>query len=161
MPGRSPTPRRLIDQLFRLKQVGLADANAVLLDRRTRLQFDFSVQPTALARSYRCRLTLLQKGLAPEAYVLSPDLLEVADGKRPPHIYDHAEGRTQLCLYTPGVGEWTPQLWLAETMLPWTISWLRFYEIWLATGDWEGGGEHPPSEPLPPRRRFGMAARRR
>jgi hypothetical protein len=141
--------------------VGLSDSRGVLLDCRKRLQFDFTVQPTVLSRLYRCRLTLSRDGFDPKAYILNPDLQELASGKLPPHIYDHVEGRTQLCLYNPGSGEWTPQSWLAETMLPWTISWLRFYEIWLETGKWEGGGDHPSSEKRPPRRRYGMAGRRR
>jgi hypothetical protein len=29
--------------------------------------------------------------------------------------------------------------------LPWAAYWLAFYEYWLATGHWLGGGEHPPA----------------
>ncbi|MGH8092034.1 MAG: hypothetical protein ACREIF_00990 [Chthoniobacterales bacterium] len=29
---------------------------------------------------------------------------------------------------------------LADTIVPWTSRWLYFYEIWLATGEWMGGG---------------------
>lgn len=32
---------------------------------------------------------------------------------------------------------------LADTIIPWTVEWLYFYELWLATGEWLGGGEHP------------------
>lgn len=32
-------------------------------------------------------------------------------------------------------------LW--ETVIPWTSEWLLHYEVWLATGDWHGRGEHP------------------
>ena len=160
-PGRLPTARSLVVQLYRLKNLGLSDASGILLDDRARLQFDFTVQPTGLSRMYRCRLTLSRDGFDPKAHVLSPDLRDLANGKLPPHTYGHAAGRTQLCLYNPSSGDWTPQSWLADTMLPWTISWLRFYEIWLATGEWEGGGDHPSSEQKPPRRRYGMAGRRK
>lgn len=161
MVGRPPSARPLIAQLHKLTQLRLHDAHAGLLDRRRKLRFDFTVQPTALSREYRCRLTLSTAGFDPEAYVLSPDLQELSGATRPPHIYDYAEGRTRLCLYSPGSDQWTSQSWLSETMLPWTVSWLRFYEIWLATGKWEGDGDHPSSDPIPPRRRYGMAARRR
>ncbi len=32
---------------------------------------------------------------------------------------------------------------LADTILPWASLWLFYYEVWLATGEWVGGGEHP------------------
>ena len=31
---------------------------------------------------------------------------------------------------------------ISNTIIPWTIEWLYFYELWLATGEWLGGGEH-------------------
>jgi len=32
---------------------------------------------------------------------------------------------------------------LADTIVPWLMSWLFFYEIWHAIGEWLGGGvEH-------------------
>jgi len=31
---------------------------------------------------------------------------------------------------------------MGRTILPWTSLWLHFYEIWLVTGVWHGGGEH-------------------
>jgi hypothetical protein len=35
-------------------------------------------------------------------------------------------------------------MFLADTILPWAVEWLAYYEIWLATGVWYGGGEWPP-----------------
>lgn len=32
---------------------------------------------------------------------------------------------------------------LADTYVPWTMEWLVDFELWLATGEWLGGGEHP------------------
>jgi hypothetical protein len=40
--------------------------------------------------------------------------------------------------------EWTVGMSIANTIVPWTSEWLAHYEIWLATGDWQGGGEWPP-----------------
>lgn len=34
-------------------------------------------------------------------------------------------------------------MWLVDSVLLWASLWLFFYEVWLATGDWLGGGEHP------------------
>ena len=32
---------------------------------------------------------------------------------------------------------------LFDTLIPWTAEWLWYFEDWLATGVWSGGGEHP------------------
>lgn len=143
-------------QLYRLDALGLTKAHGAVLDRGAGLRFDFSVKPHAIAREYRCRLELRVGGRRPEAYVLQPDLQQLAGGRRPPHIYDYLNGCTRLCLFMPSSDEWTPQSWLSDTMLPWTISWLRYYELWLDTDEWEGGGKHPGQR----RRRYGIAGRR-
>ena len=53
-----------------------------------------------------------------------------------PHTYPGNE----LCLFYPG--EWQHDRFLAVTIVPWTAEWLLHYEIWLATGEWTGGGRH-------------------
>lgn len=37
---------------------------------------------------------------------------------------------------------------LSTTVVPWTAEWLIHYEVWLATGQWTGGG-HAPTAPHP------------
>ncbi|WP_258193290.1 hypothetical protein [Paraburkholderia sp. BL25I1N1] len=32
---------------------------------------------------------------------------------------------------------------LADTHLAWTVEWLGYFEEWLVTGEWAGGGYHP------------------
>lgn len=32
---------------------------------------------------------------------------------------------------------------LDQTIVPWTMLWLFYFEEWLASGDWKGGGMHP------------------
>lgn len=34
-------------------------------------------------------------------------------------------------------------MYVCDTIVPWTAEWLLNYELWLATGEWVGGGEHP------------------
>jgi len=36
-----------------------------------------------------------------------------------------------------------PQLKLTQTLIPWTAEWLWYFEDWLTTRDWAGGGMHP------------------
>ena len=32
-----------------------------------------------------------------------------------------------------------------QTVVPWTSLWLFYFEDWLASNEWKGGGEHPPA----------------
>lgn len=157
MIGRAATAPTLAAQLVRLNSLRLANADGAVLERGGKLRFDFSVQPFVGSREYRCRIELPRARHNPHPYVLSPDLQALADGRRPPHIYDYNRGRTRLCLFMPGDGEWHAGLWLSETIVPWTVEWLRYYELWLVNGVWHGGGEHPETEP---RRRYGIRRKR-
>jgi hypothetical protein len=66
-------------------------------------------------------------------------------GERIPHIYwnEAAPGFPHLCLYDPAQDEWLPDRPIADTIIPWAISWLAFFECWVLTGEWKGGGRHP------------------
>lgn len=76
---------------------------------------------------------LCEQTQAPAVRVLSPPLEE-----RSPHIYPDGS----LCLYWPKEWKWSPKELLALTILPWTASWLYFYELWLDTGAWLGTSSH-------------------
>lgn len=104
--------------------------------RGARLVWVGWLQPTALSRRYRIRIDLAHDGL-PQVRVVEPTL-ESRSGEQLPHTY---RGGT-LCLYSPG--DWHPSLSLAVTLVPWASECLLNYEIWLATGEWYGGGAWPP-----------------
>jgi hypothetical protein len=36
-----------------------------------------------------------------------------------------------------------PDEYIFERIIPWIIKWFFFYEEWLASGEWKGGGKHP------------------
>jgi hypothetical protein len=61
--------------------------------------------------------------------------LEVRAGERLPHVYP----LNTLCLYLGE--EWSWAHWLTD-LVGWASEWLFFYEVWLATGTWLGGGLH-------------------
>lgn len=107
------------------------------------LVYRFQVTPSAFSRDYNCVLRIKPDSRAPAMIVLQPDLFALADGRRPPHIYPHLGRGAMLCLWWPKHREWLPQMKLAETFLPWTVEWLWYFEDWLTTDDWAGGGEHP------------------
>ena len=66
-------------------------------------------------------------------------------GELVPHIYfnQHDPDNPFLCLYDPKERYWTPEEYIADTIIPWTIDWLFFFEAWLDSGEWKGGGRHP------------------
>jgi hypothetical protein len=72
--------------------------------------------------------------------VEAPDLEALAGGNDLPHVYRNP---TRLCLFLPGAGEWQPWMRVDQTIVPWSLLWLWYFEEWLATGDWKGGGIHP------------------
>lgn len=74
---------------------------------------------------------------------MSPNLPVLAEGRPLPHVYRHDEAGTKLCLWLPRKNEWLPQMPLGETYIPWTSEWLNYFEEWLLTDEWAGGGEHP------------------
>lgn len=82
----------------------------------------------------------------PRVFVRDP-LLKMRDGRGCPHRH----GNDEPCLYYHHGTEWNTGMLLAETIVPWTSLWLYFYELWLATGDWKGGGiPHVPATRTPP-----------
>lgn len=83
-------------------------------------------------------------GANPEVRVLSPELKRLTGNVEGslPHVYGPSDDPT-LCLYDPEAGEWNSTMLIAHKIIPWTIDWLTFYEFWLMTGVWSGGGRHP------------------
>jgi hypothetical protein len=96
-----------------------------------------TIRPTPISQVYRVRI-VYKLGDAPNVRVLSPKLGHRPDGSRAPHLYADDEP----CLYLPGSGEWDSTQPIAATIVPWLSLWLFHYEVWLATGDWLGGGVH-------------------
>ncbi len=102
------------------------------------------VQPTEVSEVYRVKIEY-QVWEPPSVWVTSPQLTCRENAKKIPHMY----GQRELCLYLPGSGEWSGDLSLGHTLIPWISEWLFFYEMWHATGEWLGGGVEPAvNEPI-------------
>ena len=86
----------------------------------------------------RVAVRLVEPGLS----YRHPDTGELAH-----HIYLDIDDPPQscLCLYDYRDDEWGPHRSIADTIIPWASEWLFFYEAWLATGKWSGGGRDHPS----------------
>lgn len=111
---------------------------------------------TPIMRRYRVRVTYFRRRFF-DTWTLENSYasVQVVDpaiglnprgtGKWPPHIY-YNESDPQyprLCLYDPKERSWSPREYIADTIIPWAIDWLFFFERWMDTGEWEGGGRHP------------------
>ena len=99
---------------------------------RTGLTWTGNLQPTELSREYTVQIRY-KPPLPPRVRVLSD--LPSREGEPYPHTYRDGS----LCLYK--AGEWSAEMLIADTIVPWASEWLIHYEIWLATGKWYGGGE--------------------
>ncbi|MDQ5822777.1 MAG: hypothetical protein M3441_01020 [Chloroflexota bacterium] len=64
--------------------------------------------------------------------------------RKPPHIWLPDDS---LCLYRREERPWRTTDVIAYTIVPWTISWLGFYELWIDTDRWLGPeAPHTPKE---------------
>ena len=103
------------------------------------------VRPSKLSRSYD--ITVKYNGITPEVYLYNQGIMMKED-EYIPHCYRrHYNSKddeyVKLCLYYPKYHEWSRDMFLSDTIIPWAIDWLYFYELWRITGKWLGGGiEH-------------------
>lgn len=102
--------------------------------------YEFSAKPSPLSRNYSIRITM-KKNKWPKVYVTSPNLLELANGRKIPHLY--SQKKQKLCLFLPQVMEWHSAKILSRTVVPWIYLWLFYFEEWLFSDEWKGGGIHP------------------
>lgn len=130
---------------LRLQQMALMkafpDSESVI--SKNELVWRGHVVPTLMCRCYKLELRY-KLGRSPQVSLVEPQM-ETRHGEKPPHLY---QGDI-LCLYFPG--EWNGSMFLVNTILPWASEWLLHYEIWLACGEWKGGGKHPSSPKPRPR----------
>lgn len=131
-------PLPLAAQVMRLRQ--LFPESMIQYKGHETIVWKGSLQPTPLSRPYLLRLDYKLKKW-PKIWLMNPPL-ETRDGERAPHLYID----DSLCLFHPSYKEWSSDKLIADTIIPWASLWLYYYEIWLATGNWHGGGEHPPAK---------------
>ena len=108
---------------------------------RSRLNWTHPIRPHALAHTYTCKIVY---GLEdyPEIFCLNPKLSALAGVRKLPHVYSWTES-ISLCLFRRTSDAWNSRMILAKTAIPLTYAWLAFFEDWLFSGEWRGGGTHP------------------
>lgn len=112
--------------------------------RGSKLIAEGEIQPTEISAIYRVRIEYAA-GAPPDVRVVSPELMPIDGAARVKHTYPGGN----LCLYLPNNGEWSGDMSLAHCIIPWISTWLFYYEMWHATGEWLGGGHEPdPVNPI-------------
>ena len=107
------------------------------------------VRPSELSRTYD--ITVKYNGKIPDVYLYNQGIMTKGDEYIPHCFRRHYKNKedeyVKLCLYYPRYNEWSNDMFLSETVIPWTIDWLYYYELWRITGKWLGGGiEHEKDE---------------
>lgn len=105
---------------------------------RDSIQWTGQIEPLPICDTYTIKVDYTTGGY-PQVRVLSPELVVAPGRKVIPHMFD----QEILCLFRGRNRHWHPGDGFNRNIIPWTSMWLYYYEIWLATGEWHGGGEHP------------------
>jgi hypothetical protein len=104
---------------------------------RNQLRCVGSLQPSPTSDKYIIEIEY-RVPTRPRVRVVRPQLKLAPGRTKLPHVFKEND----LCLYL--IGEWRPDLKISEYIIPWISLWLFFYEVWLVTGEWLGGGHEPP-----------------
>ncbi len=96
------------------------------------------LQPTPESGEYLIKIRARVGSKIVGIFPIKPKIERFVNGKKVPHMYKDGS----LCLFYPKYCEWNYSDSWAETLIPWTSLWLFYYELWLQTGEWLGGGVH-------------------
>lgn len=129
---------RLIDQMVALK-ISYPEASCYI--RCGVLYWSGKICPSPLSQDYSVHL---EYKLRKRPYVTAQGQnLKRLDDPKFPHKFhvDKEKQIVEMCLYLSP--DFSSHMLLADTVIPWAVEWLYYYEIWLATDEWCGGGKHP------------------
>jgi len=116
--------------------IRLAFPDFHVLTARNQLRCVGVLQPSAMSDPYTVQLEYEVRA-RPRVRILQPEL-RLAKGKtKLPHVFPGNE----LCLHLST--DWRPDQKICDFIIPWISVWLYFYEMWLVTGEWIGGGHEP------------------
>jgi hypothetical protein len=116
--------------------LGLAFPEFRVRTARNQLRCTGVLQPSATGDAYTVLLEY-DVPARPRVHVLEPELRLPKGKTKLPHVFPGNE----LCLHLST--DWRPDQKICEFIMPWISVWLYFYEVWLVTGEWLGGGHEP------------------
>lgn len=137
-------------KFFKRKNISLANQSRLISQKypevkceikRNQLILEGKIKPTSLSREYNIKI-ICKETLRPQV-ILYGDKIEGIDREDFPHHFkiDKDKQEVYLCLHLPY--EFDYSYFICDTIIPWAQEWLYFYEIWLSTGKWCGGGHAP------------------
>lgn len=97
---------------------------------------NLKIQPTLESNTYLVNIKHF-KSTKPEVYVTEPNIYVLTNGIKPPHVYKFDEQTCKICLYMND--DWDNSKYDSD-LIPWISEWLFYFEMWLITGEWYGGG---------------------
>ena len=106
--------------------------------KRGQVELTLFLKPTENSIEYTVKLYAKQGSKNVKLFVVKPQIKCYTNGKKVPHLY--CDG--SLCLHYPSYNEWSYGDSWAATLIPWASLWLFYYEIWVETNQWLGGGIH-------------------
>ena len=129
--------QELMGQIMTLKGKYSDVTHQVRKDHRS-VDTYISLKPTEESQIYKLRISARIESTIVDIYPVEPFIGRGPNGEKVPHMYSDGS----LCLYYPEYAEWKYTDSWAETLIPWASLWLYYYELWLMTGEWLGGGIH-------------------
>lgn len=130
---------RLIDQKIKLEE---DYPESYVYIKNGKLYWQGEIMTASYSESYR---VIIEYKIGKYPIVkLFDNNLDENNIKNIPHKYtvDIENKIIELCLFKPNKREWLKNMYIADTIIPWTVEWIYFYETWKITGEWLGGGEH-------------------
>ena len=101
------------------------------------------IKPSALSRAYKIKVFCHGFKMRPRVILYGENVQGLSRVNFPHHFnIDNEKGEVVLCLHMSYEFDYRYH-WIADTIIPWTQEWLYYYEMWLATGEWYGGGHAP------------------
>lgn len=106
-----------------------------------RLVWWATVKPSAISDIYQVFIDAKPR-MFPQVWVSGGAIDRCSDLSSVPHKFDCGEepSRIRVCLQ---YHDWSSDQLFTETVMPWCCEWIVHFEIWMATGEWHGGGIHP------------------
>lgn len=129
-------PRQKSDLLYTFK-------GSVCEIKKNVLFWKGNIKPTPLSKEYEVVIIYQINALPRIQVFVTGENLKELDNPDFPHKYKIIKDKHTVKICLDRYQVFNKYKYISNTIIPWTIEWLYYYEIWLATGKWLGGGEHP------------------
>ena len=114
------------------------DSKCEIYGNKGCLEWKGVLKPSPISREYKIRI-IYKFRTRPKVILYGETVKDIEKADFPHHFYiDKKNNAVELCLHLNN--QYDDTQYIARTIVPWTIEWLFYYEIWLGIGEWCGGG---------------------